>query len=161
MIEYRIHPTIGVCRVGNSPTEFFIGPERPGQRPSPPGGFKDSECRIKRQAARFRIFAHDTDAPASEPIDVTDSFVQIRWTVQIGRNSGRTVFDRTASVAGRLARQEFSPFTPVGTTVSVPLGELRTDKAGRLIMLSGFGATSEAPHNTNAGDAYCDEPRGH
>ena len=26
---YKIHPAIGVARVGNSPTEFFIGPESP------------------------------------------------------------------------------------------------------------------------------------
>ena len=55
---FKIHPAIGVARVGDSPDDFFIGPERIGEEPNPPGGFKDSQCRIKRQAARFRIFAH-------------------------------------------------------------------------------------------------------
>ena len=32
---YKIHPAIGIARVGNSPDEFFIGPERIGQRPEP------------------------------------------------------------------------------------------------------------------------------
>ena len=26
---YKIHPAIGIARVGNSPTAFFIGPETP------------------------------------------------------------------------------------------------------------------------------------
>ena len=28
---YKIHPAIGIARVGNSPDEFFVGPERIGQ----------------------------------------------------------------------------------------------------------------------------------
>ena len=45
---YKIHPAIGIARVGNSPDEFFIGPERIGEDPNPPGGFKDAQCRVKR-----------------------------------------------------------------------------------------------------------------
>ncbi len=55
---YKIHPAIGIARLGNSPDEFFIGPEKPRELPMPDGGFKDSQLRVKRQAARFRIFAH-------------------------------------------------------------------------------------------------------
>ena len=44
---YKVHPAIGIARVGNSPDEFFIGPERIGQPPDPPGGFKDAQCRVK------------------------------------------------------------------------------------------------------------------
>jgi hypothetical protein len=31
---YRIHPAVGVARVGDSPDDFFVGPEAPGVRPS-------------------------------------------------------------------------------------------------------------------------------
>src|ERR1051325_4316727 len=51
-----IHPAIGIARVGNSPDEWFLGPEVPGPHPIPRGGFKDSAGRIKRQAARFRLY---------------------------------------------------------------------------------------------------------
>jgi hypothetical protein len=61
---YKIHPAIGIARVGNSPDEFFIGPERRGEEPNPVGGFKDAQCRVTRQAARFRIFAHHDAARA-------------------------------------------------------------------------------------------------
>ena len=30
---YKIHPSIGIARVGNSLTQFFIGPEIPGVPP--------------------------------------------------------------------------------------------------------------------------------
>jgi hypothetical protein len=39
----KIHPAIGVARVGNSPADFFIGPERLFDPPAPPGGFKDGQ----------------------------------------------------------------------------------------------------------------------
>jgi len=34
---YKIHPAIGIARVGNSPAEFFIGPERTREVPNPKG----------------------------------------------------------------------------------------------------------------------------
>lgn len=52
---YKIHPAVGITRVGNSPDDFFIGPELLGQDVTPQGGLKDNQCRLKRQAARFRI----------------------------------------------------------------------------------------------------------
>src|SRR5689334_4175862 len=53
---YRIHPGIGIARVGNSPDDFFIGPEAPGIPPTlkkpgaprfPKGKYKDDQGRIK------------------------------------------------------------------------------------------------------------------
>jgi len=78
---YRIHPAIGIARIGDSPEEFCISPETPAALPidcdkngnpllSPDGEsvetvktFKDKEGRIKRQAARFHIYVYD-DASA-------------------------------------------------------------------------------------------------
>ena len=44
----KIHPAIGVARVGNSPDEFFIGPERPWERPTRRAGSKTA---VQSQAA--------------------------------------------------------------------------------------------------------------
>jgi len=60
----RIHPGIGIARVGNStsPDGYFIGPEAPCDPRDvviPPGGYKDARGYVKRQAARFRIYAYD------------------------------------------------------------------------------------------------------
>ena len=54
----KIHPAIGIARVGNSSTEFFVGPEHPGVHSQPQGGYRDTQGRIKRQAARFRQRDH-------------------------------------------------------------------------------------------------------
>jgi hypothetical protein len=63
MLRYRIHPAIGIARLGNSP-DFFIGPELPGL----PGNldetsgafrsFRDASGQILRQSARFRVFEY-------------------------------------------------------------------------------------------------------
>jgi hypothetical protein len=37
----KIFPPIGIARLGNSPNEFFIGPEIPGDH-TPPAWYKDS-----------------------------------------------------------------------------------------------------------------------
>ena len=65
-MRYAIYPPIGLARVGNHPTGYFIGPEmpeHPGMEPDGKGSeapvkeYKVDEDEIKRQAARFRLFA--------------------------------------------------------------------------------------------------------
>ncbi len=82
---FKIHPAIGIARLGNSPTEFCISPEALGELPiacddagniltdpqheehRPNHDFWDKEGRIKRQAARFRIYAYgDGDSAGQE-----------------------------------------------------------------------------------------------
>jgi len=75
-MKFKIHPAIGIARLGDSPTDFYISPEGPGElpidcdkdgvtRPDPQNGeqrvtrFKDAQGRIKRQAARFRVYGYD------------------------------------------------------------------------------------------------------
>ena len=77
----RIHPGLGIARVGDSEDEFFIGPESPGHMAHPVGGFKDRHGRIKRQAARFRVYAYNA---ADEPIaELTADSAEIKWSVQV------------------------------------------------------------------------------
>ncbi|MEJ8632557.1 LodA/GoxA family CTQ-dependent oxidase [Streptomyces sp. MS2.AVA.5] len=166
----EIHPTVGVARVGNSPA-FFIGPEAPGVRVNPPGGFKDSEGRVKRQAARFRVYAFDKDHNVLGELSATDA--RVEWSVELSntkgawfqfhgrhhqsdapqnlRNQHIDPTDRQAraalaispgprSVSGPDAgglEARFDTGTFLGTPV--PLGELRTDEAGRLLVLGGSG----------------------
>src|SRR5215207_493008 len=78
----KIHPAIGVARVGNSlePHGFF-GPEVPGVPPNPRDGFKDREGRIKRQVARFRIYGYDQQGQALGEVTADDA--DITWTVHL------------------------------------------------------------------------------
>src|SRR4051794_20015448 len=76
-----IHPAIGIARVGNSPDEWFLGPETPGPHPVPPDGFKDATGRIKPQAARFRLYG--LDAEDQVVAEVTADNADISWTVHL------------------------------------------------------------------------------
>jgi L-lysine epsilon oxidase-like protein len=91
-VVYEIYPAIGIARVGNAPESFYLGPERAGGLPIPPDAatrafgasdFRDSEGRLRRQAARFRIWRYATGA---EPVEVTldtEDVREIRWTVHL------------------------------------------------------------------------------
>jgi L-Lysine epsilon oxidase N-terminal/L-lysine epsilon oxidase C-terminal domain/Iron-containing redox enzyme len=78
----KIFPGVGIARIGNSPDEFFVGPETPGEPASPVGGFKDKAGRIKRQAARFRLYAFDKDNICIGEVTAGDK-VDITWTVHL------------------------------------------------------------------------------
>ncbi|MEM6454722.1 MAG: CTQ-dependent lysine 6-oxidase LodA [Acidobacteriota bacterium] len=97
--RYEIHPKIGVARLGNSPNGFYLAPETIGGLPidcdangnpivddgaaQPVTAFKDSVGRIKRQAAKFRIFERGDDGTRRE-VTLDDEAIQsIRWTVHI------------------------------------------------------------------------------
>ena len=169
--RYAIYPAIGIARVGNSPDEYFIGPEAPGQVPDPEGGFKDSAGRVKRQAARFYIYGLNDAGEAIAEITAADA--EITWRVHLAnrkaawyqfenamdlppkyakttslRNQTITGNDRqkliidpgSRSITGRDVSGDAYRFDDgefMGT--KVPLGELRTDDAGRLLVLGGFG----------------------
>lgn len=160
-ITYRIHPAIGIARVGNSPDEFFIGPERMGERPEPVGGFKDAQCRVKRQAARFRVFAHDDVANTFE--EITDAEADITWTVHLAnrkaayadRGNSEPATDLSIdpgprSTDGPNQRKLFDSGTirfSGQSAVTVPLGEIRSDTENRLLVLGGLGKAASPGGN--------------
>jgi len=165
--EVRIHPAIGIARVGNSDSDFFIGPERRWDRSAPTGGYKDAQCRIKRQAARFRVFGYDSGVPT----ELTAANATIEWNVHLVnrkavapgfpggglRNSGYAGADRDALVIDPGSRKLTGPdqrkVFDSGTfkvknhgAAGVELGEIRTDDDGRLLVFGGFGH-SGSPSN--------------
>jgi L-Lysine epsilon oxidase N-terminal/L-lysine epsilon oxidase C-terminal domain len=179
---YEIHPVIGIARVGSS-REFFIGPEPDGQ---PPGTYRDGAGDLKRQAARFRIFACQRDDRGqllkADELATTDAAVT--WTVELANrkaaapkflDNGRPTIDaktgrfienspiRRNNATGDEAadsdliiapgprsltgiNQGPAPFdTGKFRGVAVPLGEIRTDQANRLIVVGGFGHSGSSP----------------
>lgn len=82
---YKIHPSIGIARLGNSP-ELYLAPETTGGLPidcnsggtvdgpeQPVSRFKDSQQRIKRQGARFRVFVYDDASPGGREAQIGDT----------------------------------------------------------------------------------------
>ncbi len=87
MGSLRIHPAIGIARVGNS-NEFFIGPETPGVPANWDGQaskfkpFKDAQGKILRQAARFRVFEFDDAGNPVREVTIGDG-TKIEWRVHV------------------------------------------------------------------------------
>lgn len=173
IVKAAIYPPIGICRVGDSPDGFYIGPEVPDPAPLPPGSYRDAEGRLRREAARFRVYGLNAlDQPVRE---LTAAEAKIEWRVTLAnqkaawyefqlaqdipeaadappsllRNS--TVADRAAlritpgerRIAGKSksgGKYAFDDGEFMGTRVY--LGELRTDDAGRLLVLGGRGVSA-------------------
>ena len=90
---YRIHPSIGMARLGNAdPGQFFIGPEIPGMPPpnDAPGTAAPPykvEGLIKPQGARFRLFEYRRVngllTPVREVNLDTPGVASIDWTAHL------------------------------------------------------------------------------
>ena len=181
----KIHPAIGIARVGNHPDAFFVGPEKPFDFTPPAGGYKAEErgvLKVKRQAARFRLYAYDAKGHVLG--EITKDTAQITWRVRLankkaaweefegpqrnpGRwrnrhlalsrrkelviNPGERTIDANQQGAVAFDTGSFLSFNPNTRTEiklqDIYLGELRTDDAGRLLVLGGRG-TSDSPSKT-------------
>ena len=81
-MKFKIHPAIGIARVGDSPDGFYLAPEQAGQLPveltsdgkeQPITNFKDAQQRVKRQAARFRVYGYDDGFKQGKELQVGDT----------------------------------------------------------------------------------------
>jgi hypothetical protein len=82
--EFRIYPSIGIARVGDSTDGFIIGPEAPGVVPT--GPFRGSDKGLKPQAARFRIYKVEIDAQENETVTeviAPGGQVEVAWNVNL------------------------------------------------------------------------------
>ena len=99
--EYRIYPSIGIARIGNSNDGFFLGPEAPGVAPE--GPFRGADG-IKPQGARFRIYRVDIDSNENETVIaemVPKASVKIKWMVRLANRkaAGAKIMDTLARKA--------------------------------------------------------------
>jgi len=79
IVRARIHPGIGIARIGDSTSEFIIGPEVIGA-PSATS-LRDESGALKRQAARFRVYGIDE---AGEVVaELTSEDADITWSVHV------------------------------------------------------------------------------
>jgi hypothetical protein len=171
IVAAAVYPPIGIARVGNSETEFFLGPETLAPVERPPGFCKDPKGALKRQGARFRVFGLDKDGHVVQELDAKNS--EITWTVHVANKKAawfefdvaldipqaKPVSLRNANFTGDARKVLVIDPGPMsisgvdesgaryrldkGSFLGVPvsLGELRTDEAGRLIFLGGHGVS--------------------
>jgi hypothetical protein len=81
IVTAKIHPAIGIARVGNSESDCFIGPEIIDPEPAEPGFYRDDDGRLKRQAARFRIYGYDKYGNVVR--ELTADWADIQWSVHV------------------------------------------------------------------------------
>ncbi|MBV9825642.1 MAG: LodA/GoxA family CTQ-dependent oxidase [Alphaproteobacteria bacterium] len=189
IVSAAIHPAIGIGRIGNSISGYYLGPELPGAVPLSPGGFKDASGAIKRQAARFRVYgldrhgrlvreitadeaditwhAHLTNSKAAwynfqTALDIPEAQPTLRRNATyVGAARSDLVIDPgTRAISGRCSGPvPFDGGAFFGIETS--LGELRTDNAGRLLVLGGNGRSFSpigARLTTFANnDGWCDD----
>lgn len=170
IVTAAIYPPIGVCRVGNSKDEYFIGPEVTEPLPEPPGFYRDLTGAIKRQAARFRIYGLNAKGEAIRELTADDA--KIKWNVHLANHKAawyqfQLALDipeaklapptllRNSTVADRKrlivdpGEDAISGVNSNGKAlnghfmdIEVYLGELKTDEKGRLIVLGGHGKSA-------------------
>jgi len=67
IVRAAIYPAIGIARVGNSETAYFLAPEVTDPLPEPVGFYRDPTGALKRQAVRFRIYGlNEAGVPVAE-----------------------------------------------------------------------------------------------
>jgi hypothetical protein len=203
-MSYRIHPAVGVVRVGDSP-EFYLAPEKLGSLPILPDGgaftpadFRDKDGNLRRQGERFEVYSYRDETDPGRPVRPgQDGVERIEWTVHLANkkaiwyefmvNAGESGYApdhplRNAGVSDPADREKMiidpGPRTlkdagesvafsrtdnPDGYPMTFPperlqpasvdsLGELRTDREGRLIVLGGFGASGSSAAEPVADD---------
>jgi hypothetical protein len=169
IIAAAIYPPIGIARVGNS-AEYFVGPEVTEPAAPKHGFYRDGNGALKRQAARFRIYGVNSLGQAVEELNASNAIIkwtvrlenkkaawyQFQMAMDIPESpSAPPAFLRNPSIADRSSLvikpgsrsidasdlgcvQKFDTGCFMGTTV--PLGELRVDPYG-LLVLGGFGVS--------------------
>jgi hypothetical protein len=138
--QYRIHPAIGIARVGDavrsdaSKDFYFVGPEIPefaanvDPQSGAQGEFKTPDGKVKPQAARFRIFEYEkgNDGKFRPVGEVTTSNAQrpasITWTVHLANRKANF-----CGFHGQAGAEDNPLFASYGTAQN-PRLKVRNDK---------------------------------
>lgn len=171
IVQAVIHPAIGIARVGSS-DEYFYGPEVTDPPPLPPGSYRDKDKRLKRQAARFRIYGVNARGQIVRELTGKEPGAKVEWTVQLANHKAawygfQLALDipeanyappttlRNPSVPDRKslaidakpqvlkgAKAKAKRFEGRFVDIPVYLGEAMTDAEQRLTVLGGKGVSA-------------------
>ena len=87
IVRAAIHPGIGIARIGDSKTGFYIGPEVTHAPPQPPDTYRDASGALKREAARFHIYGYN--AAGQVVCELTAENAQIEWTAHLANKKAQ------------------------------------------------------------------------
>ncbi|AZZ92377.1 hypothetical protein EUZ85_17270 [Hahella sp. KA22] len=176
IVYAKIHPSIGIARVGNSLAEdgFYIGPQVSNPPPKEPGEYRDATGALKREVAEFRIYGYDGNGQVVRELSI-DDVTQIEWTVELANHKAAwynfelalDIPEAAAATPSTLRNASVKDRSELSITpgprsintpssygpeyqfrggkfmgIDVPLGELRTDSTGRLLVFGGHGKSA-------------------
>lgn len=188
---YRVYPPIGIARLGNSQTDWFIASESPNSMGTvimPDGseeevidyktgntGNPETSFRVKKQAARFRVYEFDSPGSVGRPVQLAAGSY-IEWSVRLVNKKDAakrpegppsTAPTRIEIISGRENRiidtglqivrsDENSVKNISGLYLNRPvkLGSLRLDNDGNLLVLGGDGISATYEQAPIGGDFY-------
>lgn len=131
--DYRIHPAVGIARMGNGDAAYFLGPEKPwsaaqpfnpvqrdmpghpgASRKAAAGKMRDLENKLCKQGVRFRVFCYkyeleemlDARSQRRHLVDVfecTSDKFDIEWTAKVANGKASTANALPGGNAGILA----------------------------------------------------------
>lgn len=164
--EYRVHPSVGIARMGNSSTTYFLTAEKPwkvfdpvqetilGQANKRATGIRDTDGNLCKQGARFRVFCYQYLAvPLIGKLllnvwECTKADYDIAWTAQVANRKAQAVGTSLGAVKQPNAPDPVvlasSVASAVQTFTGKPAGRLNlgscfVDGNGRLIVLGSDG----------------------
>src|SRR6516164_10676165 len=161
--QYRIHPAIGIARVGDAVRSdasndfYFVGPEIPGlaanvdPHSDAQREFKTPDGKVKPQAARFRIFEYEKGndgkfRPIGE-VRTSDNTraVKIVWTVHLANRKANF-----CAFQGQAGAEDNPLFASYGTKPGLTA---RNDKLKTSVERKKWLELDPGPQRINGGDA--------
>jgi len=135
---YKVHPAVGVMRVGNSTDGYFLQGERLEDGPFDLDqngrdvafrGYKEGSQRIRRQGARFRVFEYRRDNGRDELVrEITPQVARIAWRVDLSASKAAGPLMRDGVSGGH---RVITPH-PNQLRNQPPAGHSRAELAARL-----------------------------
>ncbi|MBR0776402.1 LodA/GoxA family CTQ-dependent oxidase [Bradyrhizobium diazoefficiens] len=83
IVRAVIYPAIGIARVGNSESDYVVGPEVPDPPRLAAGCYRDKTGALKRQAARFRIYGVNAAGEIVRELSGEGTGAKITWHVEL------------------------------------------------------------------------------
>lgn len=138
--QVRIHPGIGIARLGNSSSDYYIGPEVLKPAPTAFGATRDPGGCIKRQAARFRIYGYDKYGNVVAEVQQSSNS-SVQWSVHLA-NKKAAWYQFNAAMD-----------IPATVTLTVPLRNAKLSGDARSSLVIDAGKTTIMGINMND-DSY-------
>ncbi|NET55638.1 MAG: hypothetical protein F6K47_05550 [Symploca sp. SIO2E6] len=166
--QYVIHPAIGVARVGNSRTGFFLAPNEIGGLPIKPDesgaitDFKNAGA-IKRQGQKFCVYQYDATGESKKLVlqgsmrdaDHEMEVASIKWTVHLANK--KSVWYEYSELEGNLLLGQNNSYT------SQKVDKRNPDETGdarkKLIINPGAKVIEGANQNVEISGGYFPKPK--